>query len=153
MSEPSVKRVRTSLPFCRTHVASAGSPVSQSFPRAVEESLCGVSTVLMEISYRLESLRPATEHVNALLPALEILRNQWLEEMSIMVELNHLANKQQDPHTAGVIKTQFIEPLSPKVKLVGDLLTSARKVGCTDDSMQGFAEYLIDQLDQHLTDA
>ncbi|KAK7117888.1 hypothetical protein R3I94_023188 [Phoxinus phoxinus] len=97
--------------------------------------------------------RPVTENVCAVLPGLEIMLDQWKEEMSVMVELNQLAREYGDPHTASVIKSQFIEPLVPKVKLVGDLLTSARRVGCTSDSTGGFGEYLIDQLQETLTTA
>uniref|UniRef100_A0A673FX55 Ferritin n=1 Tax=Sinocyclocheilus rhinocerous TaxID=307959 RepID=A0A673FX55_9TELE len=91
---------------------------------------------------------PGTEEVCAILPALEIMLNQWKEEMSVMLELNQLAHEYGDPHTASVIKSQFIQPLVPKVKLVGDLLTSARRVGCTADSTGGFGEYLIDRLQE-----
>ncbi|XP_077067396.1 ferritin, middle subunit [Siphateles boraxobius] len=200
MSEPRVKRIKTRLPLCKTHLSTAGSQVRQNFPTVVEESLCGVSTLLMEVSYRLEALakifeqsdlslprvaayfhqesvkeleraeamlqylsqrggkfcgkniqRPVTENVCAVLPGLEIMLDQWKEEMRVMVELNQLAREYGDPHTASVIKSQFIEPLVPKVKLVGDLLTSARRVGCTSDSTGGFGEYLIDQLQETLT--
>lgn len=54
MSEPRVKRIKTCLPLCRTHLSSAGSLARQNFPTVVEESLCGVSTLLMEVSYRLK---------------------------------------------------------------------------------------------------
>lgn len=202
MSEPREKRIKTCLPLCKTHLSTDGSQVRQNFPTVVEESLCGVSTLLMEVSYRLEALanifeqsdlslprvaayfhqesvkeleraeamlqylsqrggkfcgkniqRPVTENVFAVLPGLEIMLDQWKEEMSVMVELNQLAREYGDPHTASVIKSQFIEPLVPKVKLVGDLLTSARRVGCTSDSTGGFGEYLIDQLQETLTTA
>lgn len=56
MSEPRVKRIKTCLPLCKTHISSAGSLARQNFPTVVEESLCGVSTLLMEVSYRLEAL-------------------------------------------------------------------------------------------------
>ncbi len=56
MSEPRVKRIKTCLPLCKTHISSAGSLTRQNFPTVVEESLCGASTLLMEVSYRLEAL-------------------------------------------------------------------------------------------------
>lgn len=56
MSEPRVKRIKTCLPLCKTHVTSDASLARQNFPIVVEESLCGVSTLLMEVSYRLEAL-------------------------------------------------------------------------------------------------
>lgn len=56
MSEPRVKRIKTCLPLCKAHISSAGSLARQNFPTVVEESLCGVSTLLMEVSYKLEAL-------------------------------------------------------------------------------------------------
>lgn len=56
MSEPRLKRIKTCLPLCKAHLSTAGSQVRQNFPTVVEESLCGVSTLLMEVSYRLEAL-------------------------------------------------------------------------------------------------
>ncbi|XP_043084595.1 ferritin light chain, oocyte isoform-like isoform X1 [Puntigrus tetrazona] len=195
MSEPRVKRIKTCLPLCETHLSSAESPARQNFPTVVEEGLCGVSTLLMEVSYRLEALaetfersdlalprvsayfhqesakeleraetmlqylsqrggkhcskniqRPGAEGVRAVLPALELTLDQWKEEMSVMLELNQLACEYGDPHTASVIKSRFIQPLAPKVKLVGDLLTGARR-----DGTGGFGEYLIDRLQDTLT--
>lgn len=66
--------------------------------------------------------------------------------MAFMVELSQLALNYGDPHTASIIKSRFLQPLISKVKLVGDLLTEARRVGCTNDSMGGFGEFLFDQL-------
>ncbi|XP_051980644.1 ferritin, heavy subunit-like [Xyrauchen texanus] len=200
MSEPRIKRIKINLPLCKTHIFVVGSQAKQNLPSVVEESLCGVSTLLLEVSYKLEALakrfehndlalprmaaffhqesvkeqeraeamlqylsqrggmfcskniqRPGTEQVCAVLPALEIMLNQWKEELSIMVELSQLALEYGDPHTASIIKSQFLQPLVPKVKLVGDLLTNARRVGCTYDSAGGFGEYLIDQLQENLT--
>ncbi|KAI2648203.1 Ferritin, heavy subunit [Labeo rohita] len=196
MSEPRVKRIKTCLPLCKTHVTSDASLARQNFPIVVEESLCGVSTLLMEVSYRLEALAKIFEQsdlalprvsayfhqesekelkqaeamlqylsqrggkycnkniqVCAILPAVEMMLNQWKEEMSVMLELIQLAHEYGDPHTASVIKSQFIQPLVPKVKLIGDLLTSARRAGCTNDSTGGFGEYLIDRLQETLTNA
>ncbi|KAL0154771.1 hypothetical protein M9458_049034, partial [Cirrhinus mrigala] len=73
--------------------------------------------------------------VCAILPAVEIMLNQWKEEMSIMLELNQLAHEYGDPHSASVIKSQ------------------ARRAGCTNDSTGGFGEYLIDRLQETLTNA
>lgn len=95
--------------------------------------------------------RPGTEQVCALLPALELLLGQWKEEMAIMVELCQLACEHEDPHTANTVKSHFLNPLIPKVKLLGDLLTNAQRVGCTTDSTGGFGEYLIDQLYKELS--
>ncbi|MCJ8735813.1 hypothetical protein PDJAM_G00251820 [Pangasius djambal] len=97
--------------------------------------------------------RPGTEQVCALLPALELMLGQWKEEMAIMVELCQLASEHEDPHTTSVIKSHFLSPLVPKIKLLGDLLTNARRVGCTTDGTGGFGEYLIDQLYKELSSA
>ncbi|TSK45844.1 Ferritin, heavy subunit [Bagarius yarrelli] len=97
--------------------------------------------------------RPGTDHVCALLPALELMLRQWKEEMAIMVELCQLAREHEDPHTVSVIKSCFLNPLVPKIKLLGDLLTNAHRVGCTTDSSGGFGEYLIDQLYKDLSSA
>ncbi|KAL7868115.1 hypothetical protein SRHO_G00094990 [Serrasalmus rhombeus] len=199
MSEPRGKRLKSSVPVCKTHRASAGSAVKQNLPSIVEEGLCGVSSLLMELAYRLQALakifdqddmalprvaayfhqesareqeqaeamlqylserggqycnkdiqRPGTEQVCALLPALELLLGQWKEEMAIMVELCQLAREHGDPHSASMLKSHFLQPLTPKIKLLGDLLTNAKKVGCTRDGAGGFGEYIIDQLYEEL---
>lgn len=97
--------------------------------------------------------RPGTEQVSALLPALELMLGQWKEEMTIMVDLCQLAHEHEDPHTTSVVRKHFLKPLVPKIKLLGDLLTNARRVGCTTDSTGGFGEYLIDQLYKELSSA
>ncbi|XP_043084598.1 ferritin light chain, oocyte isoform-like isoform X2 [Puntigrus tetrazona] len=68
MSEPRVKRIKTCLPLCETHLSSAESPARQNFPTVVEEGLCGVSTLLMEVSYRLEALAETFERSDLALP-------------------------------------------------------------------------------------
>ncbi|XP_055049153.1 ferritin, middle subunit [Misgurnus anguillicaudatus] len=201
MSEPRVKRIKTSLPLCKSHACVVGSQTRQNFPTVVEESLCGVSNLLLEVSYRLQALadmfeqsdralsrvaaffhresvmeqeraeammqylcqrggnlcckniqRPGIEHGCDVLSALKILLNQWKEEMAIMTEQSQLALNYGDPHTASIIKSQFLQPLIPKVKLVGDLLTEACRAGCTSDSAGGFGEFLFDQLQEKLQD-
>ncbi|XP_060765975.1 ferritin light chain, oocyte isoform-like [Neoarius graeffei] len=97
--------------------------------------------------------RPCTEQVCALLPALEFMLGQWKEEMAILVELCQLAREHEDPHTNSMVKSHFLNPLVPKIKLLGDLLTNARRVGCTTDSTGRFGEYLIDQLYKELNSA
>ncbi|XP_029607347.1 ferritin, middle subunit [Salmo trutta] len=200
MAEPSVKRLKTNLPICKIHRPFVGSRVKQNLPAVVEESLCGVSTMLMEFAYRLDSLakifeqddisltrvaaffhehseqeraqaeamldylsdrggqycnkdiqRPGCEEVCAVIPALELMLGQWKEEMSVMVELSQLSKEHSDPHSASVVKSRFLGPLVPRVKLLGDLLTNARRVGCTIDRSGGFGEYLINQLQEELT--
>lgn len=60
MAEPSGKRLKTNLPNCKTHRAFLGSRVKQNLPAVVEESLCGVSTLIMEVAYILDALVRAT---------------------------------------------------------------------------------------------
>lgn len=199
-AEPSGKRLKSNLPICKTHRTFPGSMVKQNLSAVVEESLCGVSTLLMEVAYRLEALanifeqddialprvaaffhqesekelaqaeamlaylserggqycnkniqRPGCEAVGALLPALELLLAQWKEEMAILVELSQLAREHGDPHSASVVKSRFLGPLVPRIKLLGDLLTSGRRAGCTHDHQGGFGEYLFNELQEELT--
>lgn len=97
--------------------------------------------------------RPGTEKVCALFPALELMLGQWKEEMAIMVELCQLAREHEDPHTISVVKSRFLIPLVSKIKLLGDLLTNSRRVGCTTDGTGGFEEYLINELYKELSSA
>ncbi|KAJ8417078.1 hypothetical protein AAFF_G00283050 [Aldrovandia affinis] len=200
MSEPSGKRLKTDFPICKTHRTNTGSRVKQNFPTVVEESVCGVTTLLMEVAYRLEALakifeqddhalprvaaffhreseqeqgqaeamleylterggqycnkdiqKPGYESVCAVLQALELTLGQWKKVMGIMVELIQCAKEGGDTHTASVVKSRFLGPLVPKVKTLGDLMTSARSVGCTPDGAGGFGEYLFDQLQEELS--
>ncbi|KAG7473790.1 hypothetical protein MATL_G00099550 [Megalops atlanticus] len=199
MSEPSGKRLKTSFPICKTHRAIIGTRVKQNFPTVVEESICGVTTLLMEVAYRLEALakifeqddnalprfaaffhqesekeqrqaeamldylmerggqycnkdiqKPGYEGVCTVLQALDLTLAQWKEVMAIMVELIQCAKERGDPHTASVVKSSFLGPLIPKVKTLGDLLTNARRLGCTHDRTGGLGEYLMDRLQEEL---
>lgn len=162
--------------------------------------MCGVTTFLLEVAYRLEALanifeqddhalprvaeffhresereqeqaeammeylrerggqycnkdiqKPGCESVNAVLQALELTLAQWKEVENIMVQLVQCARERGDPHTASVVKSRFLGPLIPRVKTLGDLLTSAQKAGCAPDGSGGFGEYLFDQLQEELT--
>ncbi|XP_024243380.1 ferritin, heavy subunit isoform X2 [Oncorhynchus tshawytscha] len=95
--------------------------------------------------------RPGCEEVCAVIPALELMLGHWKEEMAVMVELSQLSKEHSDPHSASVVKSRFLGPLVPRVKLLGDLLTNAHRVGCTIDRSGGFGEYLINQLQEELT--
>ncbi|KAM7397286.1 hypothetical protein PAMP_020270 [Pampus punctatissimus] len=200
MAEPAGKRLKSSLPLCRAHRSSAGSRARHNLQAAVEEALCGVSSLLWDGAYRLQALasvferddvdlprvasffhrealkqqdeaeamlgylaerggnycgkdiqKPGCEEVCAVLPALELLLLQLKEEVSVLVELSHLARKHGDPHTASVVKSQFLAPRVDRVKLLGDLLTSARRVGCTNDQAGRFGEYILNELQDELT--
>ncbi|KAL8169916.1 UNVERIFIED_CONTAM: hypothetical protein K2H54_059988 [Gekko kuhli] len=64
MAEPSPKRLRKSgLPSCAAHRrgrALPGQLARQNFPPAVEESLCGVASALLEAAYVFQLLLPLT---------------------------------------------------------------------------------------------
>ncbi|XP_041794828.1 ferritin light chain [Chelmon rostratus] len=200
MAEPAGKRLKSSLPLCRTHRSSAGSRARLNLQAAVEEALCGVSSLLWDGAYRLQALasvferddvalprvasffhqdalkqereaeamlgylaerggsycgkdiqKPGCEGVCAVLPALELLLLQLKEEVGVLVELNQLARNHGDPHTASVVKSRFLAPRVDRLKLLGDLMTSAGRVGCTHDQTGGFGEYILNELQEELT--
>lgn len=201
MTEPAEKRLKSSLPLCRAHRSSAGcSRARHNLQAAVEEALCGVSSLLLDGVYRLQALasvferddvalprvtsffqqealkqeeeaeamlgylaerggsycgkdvqKPNCEAVCAVLPALELLLLQLKEEAAVMVELSQLARNHGDPHTASIVKSDFLTPRVDRLKLLGDLLTSARRVGCTNDQTGGFGEYILNELQEELS--
>ncbi|KAM9351619.1 ferritin light chain [Symphorus nematophorus] len=200
MCEPAGKRLKSSLPLCRAHRSSATSRAKHNLQAAVEEALCGVSSLLWDGAYRLQALasvferddvalprvaaffhqevlkqqeeaeamldylaqrggnycgkdiqKPGCESVCAVLPALELLLLQLKEEVSVLVELSQLARNHGDPHTASVVKSHFLTPRVDRLKLLGDLLTSARRVGCTNDQTGGLGEYILNELQEELT--
>ncbi|XP_053175370.1 ferritin light chain, oocyte isoform-like [Scomber japonicus] len=200
MAEPAGKKLKSSLPLCKAHRSSAGSRARQNLQAAVEEALCGVSSLLWDGAYRLQALavvferddlalprvaaffhqealkqqdeaeamlgylaerggnycgrdiqKPDCEAVGAVLPALELLLLQLKEEVGVLVELSQLAREHGDPHTASVVKSHFLAPRVDRTKLLGDLLTSARRVGCSDNQAGGFGEYILNELQDELT--
>ncbi|KAJ7998046.1 hypothetical protein DPEC_G00218480 [Dallia pectoralis] len=95
--------------------------------------------------------RPGCEDVCSATPALERMLGLWKEEMAVMVELIQLAKEHSDSHSASVVKSRLLVPLVPRIKLVGDLLTNARRVGFAGDQSVGIGDYLIDQMQKKLT--
>ncbi|XP_061078476.1 ferritin light chain, oocyte isoform-like isoform X2 [Conger conger] len=182
MSEPSGKRLKTGFPICKTHRTALGSRAKQNFPTVVEakifeqddQALPHVAAFFQRESEReqeraeamMEYLnerggqycskdiqRPGCESVVAVLQALELTLAQWKEAEGLMVELVQCAREGGDPHTASVVKARFLRPLVPRVKALGDLLTSARKAGCSSQGPGGMGEYLFDQLQEGLSSA
>ncbi|XP_062246652.1 ferritin light chain, oocyte isoform-like isoform X1 [Platichthys flesus] len=94
--------------------------------------------------------KPGCEAVCAVLPALELLLLQLKEEAGALVELSQLAREHGDPHTASVVKSHFLAPRVDRLKLLGDLLTSARRIGCISDQTRGFGEYILNELQEEL---
>lgn len=86
-----------------------------------------------------------------MLPALELLLLQLKEEAGVLVELSEMAREHGDPHTASVVKGNFLTQRVDRLKLLGDLLTSARRVGCTNDQTGGYGEYILNELQEELT--
>ncbi|KAM9529737.1 uncharacterized protein ACWYII_041777 isoform 2-T2 [Salvelinus alpinus] len=125
--------------------------VVQRKPLPIDPHVTHFLADLNEFEWKNSQHRPGCEEVCAVIPALELMLGQWKEEMAVMVELSQLSKEHSDPHSASVVKSRVLGPLVPRVKLLGDLLTNARRVGCTIDRSGGFGEYLINQLQEELT--
>ncbi|XP_074534024.1 ferritin, heavy subunit [Halichoeres trimaculatus] len=95
--------------------------------------------------------KPGCEAVCAVLPALELFLLQLKEEVNVLIELSQLARQHGDPHTHSFVKSHFLGPRIQRLKLLGDLLTSARRVGCTNDQTGGFGEYMLNELQEELS--
>lgn len=94
--------------------------------------------------------RPGCEAVSAVLPALDLLLLQLREEVSILVELSELTRDRGDPQTCSVVKSLLLSPRLERLKQLGDMLTSARRLGCTNDPTGQFGEYLLHELQEEL---
>uniref|UniRef100_A0A8C0IBX0 Ferritin/DPS domain-containing protein n=1 Tax=Bubo bubo TaxID=30461 RepID=A0A8C0IBX0_BUBBB len=68
-----------------------------------------------------------------LMKALEVAMVQWKTMIRYFEELYALSIENADPHSASTIKKQFIGPKIRKIKLMGDLLTNARRLDCSQD--------------------
>lgn len=94
--------------------------------------------------------RPGCEAVGAVLPALDLLLLQLREEVGVLMELSELSQDSGDPQTCSVVKTLLLSPRVERLKQLGDLLTSARRLGCTNDPTGQFGEYLLNELHEEL---
>lgn len=95
--------------------------------------------------------KPGCEGVSAVLAALELLLLQLKEEVRVLVELSQMARSHGDPLTASIVKSHFLTPRVDRLKPLRDLLTSARRVGCTNDQTGRFGEYILNELQDELT--
>lgn len=89
--------------------------------------------------------------IQAVLPALELLQLQLKEEIGALVELSQQAREHGDPVTVSVVKGHLLARRVDRLKLLGDLLTSARRVGCTMDQKGAFGEYILNELQEELS--
>lgn len=94
--------------------------------------------------------RPGCEAVGAVLPALDLLLLQLREEVGVLVELSELSRDRGDPQTCSMVKNLLLSPRVQRLKQLGELLTSARRLGCTNDPTGQFGEYLLNELQEEL---
>ncbi|KAJ0069653.1 hypothetical protein NL108_011931 [Boleophthalmus pectinirostris] len=200
MAEPAEKRFKSSLPRCASHRSSRGRGVL-TLQAAVEEALCGVSSLLFHGVYKLQALasaferddlalprvalffhhmaqtqqeeaqellrylsqrggtycghdvqRPDCETVCSVLAALELLGLLLREEVGVLVELQGLFRDHADPQTWSMVQTLLLNPRVERLKQIGDLLSNARRLGCTTDTRGRFGEYLLNELQDELKD-
>uniref|UniRef100_A0A8D0CBP0 Ferritin n=1 Tax=Salvator merianae TaxID=96440 RepID=A0A8D0CBP0_SALMN len=94
--------------------------------------------------------KPPSFLINGVAAALEVALVQWKTLASYFEDLYALSVKNTDPHTASTIKRQFLAPKMQKIKLVGDLLTNARRLRGSQDNRGDLENYLIDRLQTEL---
>lgn len=80
--------------------------------------------------------------------ALELAMVQWKTMVRYFEELYALSIENADPHSASTIKKQFIRPKIQKIKLMGDLLTNARRLDCSQDGRNSLGDYFMDRLQE-----
>ncbi|XP_053142668.1 ferritin light chain-like [Hemicordylus capensis] len=94
--------------------------------------------------------RPPNVLINGVAAALEIALVQWKTMAGYFEELYALSIKNSDPHSASTIKKQFLAPKIRKIKLMGDLITNARRLRSAQDGRGDLENYLIDRLQKEL---
>ncbi|KAI3371550.1 hypothetical protein L3Q82_023580 [Scortum barcoo] len=242
MAEPPGKRLKSGLPLCRAHRSSAGRRAALRLPAAVEDALCGVSSLLRDGAYRLQGLASAFERDDVALPRVASFFHQEAlkQEEEAEAMLGYLAERggnfcskdiqmadgigggvgvsqrglrpparvyesckivsgpsqqhfgtpqaglrgglrrvaglraaaapaegggwrpgraesagsqpRRPARGANVVKSHFLSPRVDRLKLLlGDLLTNARRVGCTADRAGGLGEYILNELQDELS--
>ncbi|XP_059831690.1 ferritin light chain, oocyte isoform-like [Hypanus sabinus] len=94
--------------------------------------------------------KPRCLSVRNILQALELTCHQWKTTASFLEELCVLSKSLADPHTASFVKKRLLVSKIEQIKVAGDLITNANRVGCSDDGEMSFGEYLIDRLQEEL---
>ncbi|XP_067849955.1 ferritin light chain, oocyte isoform-like [Heptranchias perlo] len=94
--------------------------------------------------------KPRTESVKNIRQALELTLRQWKTVATFLEELCALSKGCTDPHTTSFIRKRLLVPKIQQIKVVGDLITNANRLGCTDEGQVSFGEYLIDRLQEEL---
>ncbi|XP_048342270.1 ferritin light chain-like isoform X2 [Sphaerodactylus townsendi] len=180
MGEPRPKRFKSGLPLCtgHRHGRAPGKLVKQNFPPVVEEGLCGVASALLEVSYVFQMMakeergaaevlihylhdrgglyctrtiqKPPNVHINDVAAALEVALIQCKMLAGYFEDLYALSIKNSDPHTASMIKKQFLAPKIQKIKLMRDLITNAHRLRSDQDGRGDLENYLIDRLQKEL---
>ncbi|XP_009993708.1 PREDICTED: ferritin heavy chain-like [Chaetura pelagica] len=90
--------------------------------------------------------KPNCDYAVGLMKALELAMVQWKTMIRYFEELYALSIENADPHSASTIKKQFIGPKIQKIKLMGDLLTNARRLDCSQDGRNSLGDYFMDRL-------
>ncbi|XP_027743689.1 ferritin heavy chain-like isoform X2 [Empidonax traillii] len=90
--------------------------------------------------------KPNCDYAVGLMKALELAMVQWKTMLRYFEELYALSVENADPHSASTMKKQFIAPKIRKIKLMGDLLTNARRLDCSQDGRNSLGDYFMDRL-------
>uniref|UniRef100_A0A8V1A4Q8 Ferritin n=1 Tax=Gallus gallus TaxID=9031 RepID=A0A8V1A4Q8_CHICK len=90
--------------------------------------------------------KPNCDYAVGLMKALELAMVQWKTLTRYFEELYALSIENADPHSASTIKKQFIGPKIQKIKMMGDLLTNARRLDCSQDGRNSLGDYFMDRL-------
>ncbi|XP_062973278.1 ferritin light chain-like [Elgaria multicarinata webbii] len=94
--------------------------------------------------------KPPNVLINGVAPALEVALLQCKMVAGYFEELYALSIKNLDPNTASTIKKQFLAPKIQRIKLMGDLITNARRLRSAQDGKGDLENYLIDRLQKEL---
>uniref|UniRef100_A0A8C8SMX2 Ferritin n=1 Tax=Pelusios castaneus TaxID=367368 RepID=A0A8C8SMX2_9SAUR len=129
MAEPRLKKHRGSLPACPGHRLVAGSRVRQSFPAAVEEGLCAVTSAVLELSYRLQALGEIFDQADVALPNFsKFFQHQAEEEKEVAEALLKYLQERGGHYCPRVLQRPNCQPISTVVKALEVALVQWKKV-------------------------